>query len=390
MYYLKTSISELYQNSLHHTAKRQTWVDYAKGIAIILVLYRHVFEGIKNSGINVSKYIFLEEWNIIFFSFRMPLFFIVSGIFVSSSFVKRGMDKFIKTKLRTILYPYFLWGIIQITIQLIFSPYVNGRINFYSYLDLLYLPREIEQFWYLYALFNVTILYVVLKYGLGLKPVYHLFLGLAMFLISTYLYRHNIIIGFASDILHYYIFIALGDVLAKFIKNNNNVHTFESWRLFFILLLPFILSQLFFLYANIQYPDTKYQYVEYFNPLVFLPIAVIGCAFVINVSFIFQKYANAKWLQVLGKHSLYIYVAHVIVAASFRVLLTRVFGFYYIPVLLITGITVGLVVPVLLYKFAIRINMPWIFTLQDSKKLIINSSINSEDVSIATTTNELN
>lgn len=371
----------MYQQTLHHTAKRQSWVDYAKGIAIILVLYRHVFEGVKNSGIDISKYIFLEEWNIVFFSFRMPLFFIVSGIFVSSSFVKRGMGQFVKTKLRTILYPYFLWGIIQVTLQLIFSPYVNGRIDFYNYLDLLYLPREIEQFWYLYALFNVTILYVLLKYGLGLKPVYHLVLGLAMFLLSAYFYRNNIIIGFISDILHYYIFIAVGDVLAKFIRDKKNLELFQSWRLFFILILPFVLSQIYFLYANIQYPNTKYQYVEYFNPLVFLPIAIIGCAFVISVSFILQKYSNAKWLEVLGRHSLYIYVAHVIVAASLRTLLTRVFNIYSVPVLLLSGIIFGLIVPVLLYKFAVRINMPWIFTLENRRKPIVNIAANNAVVS---------
>ncbi len=372
MYYLKTSISELHQNTVHQPAARHLWVDYAKGIAIILVLYRHVFEGIKNSGIDISKYIFLEEWNIIFFSFRMPLFFIVSGIFISSSFAKRGMKKFVQTKMRTILYPYFLWGIIQISLQLIFSKYVNGGINKYSYLYLLYLPREIEQFWYLYALFNVTIVYVILKYYLQLKSWHHLVLGLLFFLISAYLYQKNIIVGFVGDILHYYIFIALGDVISKFIRNRDNWRFFNSWRFFFLLLFPFIISQVYFLYANIQFPETKYQHVEYFNPLVFLPIAAIGCAFVINVSFILQKYSTAKWLQVLGKHSLYIYVSHVIIVAGLRVLLTRGFEINFVPFLLATGIIFGLIVPVLLYKIAIRINMPWIFTLEDSKNLIVS------------------
>lgn len=347
-------------------------MDYAKGIAIILVLYRHVFEGIKNSGIDVSHYMFLEEWNIIFFSFRMPLFFIVSGIFVSSSFAKRGIKKFIQTKMRTILYPYFLWGVIQISLQLIFSQYVNGPISLSSYLDLLYLPREIEQFWYLYALFNVTVLYVILKYYAGLKSWHNLLLGILLFLLSALLYQKNIIVGFVSDIFHYYIFIALGDFISNFIRNRKRWNLFESWRLFVLLLFPFIFSQIYFLYANIRFPENKYQYVEYFNPLVFLPIALIGCAFVINVSFILQKNSKAKWLRVLGKHSLYIYVAHVIVVASLRVLLTRVFDVYNIPVLLVTGILVGLTIPVLLFKIAIKINTPWIFTLENNKNLIIS------------------
>ncbi len=301
----------------------------------------------------------------------MPLFFIVSGIFISSSFAKRGMQKFIQTKLRTILYPYFLWGIIQISLQLIFSQYVNGPITLSSYLDLFYLPREIEQFWYLYALFNVTILYVVLKYYVKLKSWHQLLLGLILFLFSAYLYQKNIIVGFLSDILHYYIFIALGDFISKFIRDRGNWRLFESWRLFFFLIFPFILSQIYFLYANIQFPKTKYQYVEYFNPLVFLPIAMIGCAFVINVSFILQKYGTAKWLQMLGWHSLYIYVSHVIVVASLRVFLTREFETYFVPGLLVSGIIFGLAIPVLLYKIAIKINMPWIFSLEDKKKLVV-------------------
>ena len=370
MYCPKISISELHLNTVHQPTPRHLWVDYAKGVAIILVLYRHVFEGIKNSGIDVSKFMFLEEWNIIFFSFRMPLFFIVSGIFVSSSFAKRGMKKFVLTKMRTILYPYFLWGIIQVTLQLCFAQYVNGSVSPKSYLYLLYLPREIEQFWYLYALFNVTILYVLVKYRLGLKSWQNALIGLALFLLSAFLYQKNIVIGFLSDILHYYIFIALGDVIANFIRDRKNWRLFSSWRLFFLLLFPFILSQIYFLYANIQFPDTKYQYVEYFNPLVFLPIAMIGCAFVINVSFILQNYSAAKWLHVLGRHSLYIYVAHVIVVAGLRVFLTTRLYIYYIPVLLMAGIIVGLVVPVLLYKIAVKINMPWVFTLEDKKKLI--------------------
>ncbi len=272
--------------------------------------------------------------------------------------------------MRTILYPYFLWGIIQISLQLIFSKYVNGPVSLYSYSYLLYLPREIEQFWYLYALFNVTVLYAVLKHYVGLKPWQQLILGFIFFLISALLYRKNIIVGFASDILHYYIFVALGDFISKFMRDRNNWRLFDSWRLFFLLLFPFILSQTYFLYANIQFPKTKYQYVEYFNPLIFLPIAMIGCAFIINISFILQRYSTAKLLHVLGKHSLYIYVAHVIVVASLRVLLTRGFEIYFVPALLVSGIIVGLVTPVLLYKIAIKINMPWIFSLEDNRKLI--------------------
>ena len=34
---------------------RLNWIDYARGIAIILICYRHVFEGSKEAGIPVMK-----------------------------------------------------------------------------------------------------------------------------------------------------------------------------------------------------------------------------------------------------------------------------------------------------------------------------------------------
>src|SRR6202035_3875273 len=72
---------------------RLAWVDYLKGIAIVLVVYRHVLIGIQRyvagqqaKGTPIPDVpLYLEKANIIFFSFRMPLFFILSGIFISGS-----------------------------------------------------------------------------------------------------------------------------------------------------------------------------------------------------------------------------------------------------------------------------------------------------------------
>src|ERR1700724_1835666 len=165
-------LKTLFNNIINNNKNRLAWIDYARGIAILLVLYRHVFEGIKESGINVKPWLTLEHANIIFFSFRMPLFFIVSGVFMGGSLFKRGLGGFILNKCKIILYPYALWAAIQITLQLLFSKYVNGGRDPGDYLYILYAPREIEQFWYLYALFNVTVLYAVVKAKFKLQPLY--------------------------------------------------------------------------------------------------------------------------------------------------------------------------------------------------------------------------
>ena len=66
---------------------RLQWVDYLRGIAIILIVYRHVLVGLQKGMIVVPE--ILVHANMIFYSFRMPLFFILSGIFISLVLMSR-------------------------------------------------------------------------------------------------------------------------------------------------------------------------------------------------------------------------------------------------------------------------------------------------------------
>ncbi|HSN60972.1 MAG TPA: acyltransferase [Ferruginibacter sp.] len=348
--------------------ERHTWIDYARGIAIILVLYRHVFEGIKNAGISIAEYLPIEHANIMFFSFRMPLFFIISGVFVIGSLKKRGLNNFISTKARIILYPYFLWGILQITLQILLSNYVNANRSLYSYLELFYMPRTIDQFWYLYALFNVSVIYVLVAHFLKLKFGYNILIGFAFFFLSILAYQSKINLGFLGDILHYYLFFAIGDAIGNIIRNKENKKHFESWKMLLMLFIPFIATQYYYLRTNLPYAAMNYEFVEFYQPVVFIGIALMGGAFVIYFSFFLQKFNLISWLHILGRHSLYIYVAHVMVLASVRIFMTKVLGIYNVPLLFIAGIVMGLVIPIFLYKLAVKLNMQWLFTLESNKE----------------------
>lgn len=345
---------------------RKSWVDFARGVAIILVAYRHVFEGIKSSGIPVDRYMYFEHFNIMFFSFRMPLFFIVSGIFLSASFAKRGLRKYVSNKAKVILYPYFVWGIIQITLQIIFSKYVNGQREPFDYLYLLYQPNEIEQFWYLYALFNVSVLYVFLKYILKVPTWLQFIIAIAMFYAAAVIHRNDINLGPLPDIFHNYVFILIGDVLHKWISDEKHTRWLNTWKTFGLLAIPFIISQGYFLYKNLQFAGMKYRYVEYYQPFLFFVIAIVGCTFVISGCFLMQRYDKPAWLKVIGRYSLYIYVSHVIVFAALRAFLTKVLHIENVPFLLVSGIIAGLLVPVILFRLCQRWNMEWLFTLDKS------------------------
>ena len=75
-----------------NTNKRIAWLDQLKGFGIILMVYGHNFP-------------VLEEY---IYSFHMPLFFIIAGIFHP----KNINVSTIKKRVRQILLPYFLWSFI--------------------------------------------------------------------------------------------------------------------------------------------------------------------------------------------------------------------------------------------------------------------------------------
>ncbi len=334
----------------------------------MLVVYRHVFEGIKESGIDVRNYMGLEYANIFFYSFRMPLFFIISGVFVASSLNKRGLKKYIDTRARAILYPYFVWGFLQLTIQMIFTKYTNGHPTPWSYFDLLYQPREIAQFWYLYALFNVSVIYAFSKQVLKLTAIQNLAIGLILFYFSTIVFQKNLKVEFLNDIFHNYIFFAIGDFISFQLLRKENYRFFESGKTVLVLLCPFIAAQAYFLWANVNNTTDKYMYVEYFQPFVFLLIAVIGCAFVVSFTFYLQKKNRFQWLTYLGRHSLYIYVSHVMAFATVRVVLNQFLGIENVFVILISGIFAAITVPLFLYNFAVKNHFRWIFTLEKTEE----------------------
>lgn len=353
---------------------RLPWIDYARGIAIFLVLYRHIYSGIRSAGLDTSHYRLLEEGNIVFFSFRMPLFFMVSGVFLGLSLGKRGLGQFIENKWKMLLYPYFLWALIQVTLQLGLSHYVNAGRTWRDYLYILYRPREIDQFWYLYALFNTTVLYVIARVKLKMRGLVQVATGLVLFFVSGWLVRHRIYTGFAYDIMHYYIFIAVGDTLSAWILDKKNIPLFSSWKLFFIILPVFVVCQWYFLVTNLAHSDQTgvktgyYSFVEDYLPVLFLVIAMSGVVFMMNVSFLLQRYKAVPALRVIGYNSLYIYLMHVLASSVCRIVLNKVFGITNVPVLFVCGVTVGLIVPVVFYNIAMQLGWWWLFSLEPPKQ----------------------
>ena len=143
---------------------RILWVDYAKGIGIVLVVVGHVLNGLWSSGILAedSALKWVRSW---IYSFHMHLFFLLSGLFLERQ-VARPAGMFLADKLRTIAYPYFVWSSLQFAIHSSLRGVTNNTADLGELWTIVYLPTM--QFWFLFTLFLLVLGYYVLaRFGLG-------------------------------------------------------------------------------------------------------------------------------------------------------------------------------------------------------------------------------
>ncbi len=352
---------------------RLYWVDYLKGIAIILVVYRHSLLGIQSSGIPTPAY--LENANMIFFSFRMPLFFMLSGIFASISLRKRTVKQYIGAKFETLMYPYFIWVTIQITLQIALSGFTNSNRGLIDYTYIFYQPRNLDQFWYLPALFNATVVFILIKKYITQKWWLLIAIGLGFYFLSPFLQN----ISMLSDFMEFFIFFALGDVISQLFFHEN-VQAFLKKYLTLLLAIPvFIVAQMFYLSHDMYYLTNTIARLE------FLIIALVGCFTMLALSFRLQCWNIISWLRILGYHSIYIYVMHVMLAALTRNLFTHVLGIHNIFIILFSCIITGAFLPIIIYNLFIHNNLGWfLFTYKRKKNRQQFKETNLKNATVAT------
>ena len=90
-------------------------IDIVKGIAVILMVFGHTEQSARHCGLwqsmpGVTRGIaFAEAVN---YGRHMPAFFFSAGLFLAGSEKWRGAFSFGMDEVRTVLYPYLLWGFI--------------------------------------------------------------------------------------------------------------------------------------------------------------------------------------------------------------------------------------------------------------------------------------
>jgi fucose 4-O-acetylase-like acetyltransferase len=346
-------------------SNRRAWIDYARGICILLVCYRHCFDGLKEANLSAGDYHLLEILNVCFYSFRMPLFFIISGLFVSRSLQKKGLGEYIGGRFKIVFYPLIIWGSLQITLQLLLKNYVNGSPAPSDYINLIIFPRNPsnnQQFWYLNALFFVGAFYAFFKVVLRFKLPQQLVLGLVLFAVAGYMGYKGMTFYIFPDIFHHYIYFCIGDLISSFIfkKESPDIILSPKWLISSAIFCT--IMQTIFTVVNLNHNDDNYINRE--MPMLFLPISLSGCALMIQLTHIMERKNVFRWLRVIGYHSLFIYLMHLMLIAAVRIVLVKIFHISYIPLIMLIAISVGALVPVIVYNLCVRMGAWWLFSLK--------------------------
>jgi fucose 4-O-acetylase-like acetyltransferase len=354
--------------------KRWLWIDYDKGISIILVGYGHCMSALQGHAMDLNDYPFFHYFGTFFYGFRMPLFFIISGLLVGRSLNKKGLNNYIGDRANNILYPLLVWGIIEITFQIIAARFthftIHDDIGPERYLKLLTDPRQTGHFWYLNALFCIGVIYAFIKSVIKLKPVLHVVLGLVLYSVSAYIRVHDMHAALLTDIFEYYFFFALGDLISNVMLDNKNIQRFSSWKIFLPLLVAFVIIQYFFTDINLRSSTYGDRFVEEKMPFFFLIEALVGCTASVSFSFLLQKYKLFTWLRIVGYHSLFIYCMQIIAMTFARIFFQNFLNISYTPALIILVWTSGIVLPIFFYNFCLKFNLWWLYTFRKPEKQV--------------------
>jgi fucose 4-O-acetylase-like acetyltransferase len=129
---------------------RSNVVDIVKGIAIILVVYVHTAQGTIHRGWWVTPKAYFSDS--VIYSFHMPAFFFIAGLFVMGSIRKRGSRQFTLEKLKTILYPYLLFVVLNAALDPLVGRFKSGHAPFQWKIFLLN-TVDGDASWFLFVLF---------------------------------------------------------------------------------------------------------------------------------------------------------------------------------------------------------------------------------------------
>lgn len=324
-------------------AGRLEWVDVARGIGIVLVVFGHVWRGLWQADILRDPAMY-SGVDAAIYLFHMPLFFLVSGMFFERSILRDGVSASIFKRCETLLYPLLIWSWILAGFLLLAGSFTTrDALTPMEALLFPFPPKDI--FWFLWALFLIQIVCMLLVRVSTSILAAILVLSFAIALVQPMVPGTDLLGGAAANLP----FFLFGVLLAR--RELFGLRQVASTGYFGAGV--FVISLVGAVAFGLQPAP--------FGTLLSL-IATLGfCAMIYG----FAPSIPSRAMMVvtyLGATSMAIYVMHVIPGAAMRIGLDRL-GVDSVWLHVLAGTTAGIALPLLAYVVLQRLGLLRIFGL---------------------------
>lgn len=290
---------------------RHDWVDIAKGISIILVVMMHATYGVGEATQNVGFMHYVLGFAT---PFRMPEFFLISGLFLGSV-IARPWLHYADRRAVHYLYFYALWAVILILFKhLLIDRDPLGTASLLA--SAIVEPYSI--LWFIYALAVFSLL-AKLLYQFKIPHIVVLVIAAALSIapIATP-------VSILNYTAHYFVYFYAGYALAPHIFRYADAVTKQpALALFGLAAWACLNAGLIFAPGHRIEPGFIMTGIAHIPGATFV-LAVAGAMAVCTAAVLASRLKAFAWLRWIGAHSIVIYLSFVLPMGIFRTLLLAV------------------------------------------------------------------
>lgn len=320
---------------------RVDWVDYAKGICIIMVVMMHSVLGVEAAAGQTSFMHYVVEFAR---PFRMPDFFLISGLFLAVV-IDRDWRTYLDRKVVHFAYFYVLWVTIQFAFK---APSFAAEIG-WAGVAKLYALSFIDPFGTLWFIYLLPIFFVVTKLTRRLPPL--LVWGTAALLESLHVSTGWMVPDeFCGKFFYFY----TGYLFARQVfALSDTARARPALALGGLVLWVAINAAI----VSLGWADL---------PLVSLLLGLAGACAIITAGTLL---AEKRWLDGLrfcGEHSIVIYLAFFLPMAVSRTLLLKFAPFLDVGVIAIAVNVAGVIGALIIWKLAVKSGATFLFERPDA------------------------
>ncbi|MBA7468755.1 hypothetical protein ES707_11591 [subsurface metagenome] len=322
-------------------ASRIDWVDYAKGICIVMVVMMHSVLGVEAAAGQTG---FMHALVAFAKPFRMPDFFLISGLFLSVV-IDRDWRAYLDRKVVHFAYFYVLW----VTIQFGFKAPGFAAEAGWAHAGYLYLESFIEPFGTLWFIYLLPVFFVVTKLTRRIAPL--VIFTIAALLESAHVATTwTVIDEFCARFVYFY----AGYWLASYVFALSDRARSR----------PVLAIVGLVLWALINGGLVELGYSE--RPLISLVLGMAGaCAIIVAGTLL----AHMRWLDFLrycGEHSIVIYLAFFLPMAATRTLLLKTGVIPDIGTVSLIVTIAGVAGALLIWRAALAVHANFLFERPDA------------------------